>query len=137
MAEDFTHNEETNTQGGDRTFTQEDVNRIVQERLAKERSKQEPVKLSLEEREKALTAKENKFTCREILSEQKMPERLLEVLDTSDPDRFKASLAVIKELYDPYHGKPIPRVVSTTSGLENSDTEEDLRGAFGLPPKKE
>lgn len=59
-------------QGGERTFTQEEVNRIVQERLNKERIKQG----SPSEREAALTAREARLTCREYLLEAEAPLRV-------------------------------------------------------------
>ena len=43
--------------GTEKTFTQEEVNNIVQERLARERAKNEPTPAEL--REKELTAREN------------------------------------------------------------------------------
>ena len=53
----------TGGQGSERTFTQEEVNRIVADRLARERAKSEP---SLaDEREQALKAREAKLDCRE------------------------------------------------------------------------
>lgn len=137
MAEETTRTEETMTQTGEKRFTQEDVNRIVQDRLAKERSKQDPARLSLEEREKAITEKENRFACRELLTEKKMSERLLDVLDTSDPEKFKSALGTIEELYCPNQGKPFPRVVSSTPGIQWDDDPADMRKAFGLPTEQE
>lgn len=75
-------------QGGERTFTQEEVNRIVQDRLTKERSKQG----SPSEREAALTAREARLTCREYLLEAEAPSVYLDVLDTSDPERFRENV---------------------------------------------
>lgn len=77
-------------QGGERTFTQEEVNRIVAERLARERAKTEPS--PADEREQALKAREAKLDCREYLDAQGYPAALLDVLDSSDTAKFKASV---------------------------------------------
>lgn len=77
-------------QGGERTFTQEEVNRIVADRLARERAKSEPS--PADEREQALKAREAKLDCREYLDAQGYPAALLDVLDSSDAAKFKASV---------------------------------------------
>ena len=68
--------------GTEKTFTQEEVNNIVQERLARERAKNEPTPAEL--REKELTARENKMSCKEYIAEQKYPSELLDLFDTAD-----------------------------------------------------
>ena len=77
-------------QGSERTFTQEEVNRIVADRLARERAKAEPS--PADEREQALKAREAKLDCREYLATQGYPAALLDVLDSSDTAKFKASV---------------------------------------------
>ena len=79
-------------QGGERTFTQEEVNRIVQERLTKERSKQE----SPSDRERELSAREARLTCKEYLLETGAAAVYLDVLDTSDPEKFKENVEKLK-----------------------------------------
>ena len=81
----------TGGQGSERTFTQQDVDRIVAARLAQDRAdraKPSPV----DEREQALKAREAKLDCREYLDAQGYPAALLDVLDSSDAARFKASV---------------------------------------------
>lgn len=82
--------EDSGGQGGERTFTQEEVNRIVADRLARERAKAEPS--PADEREQALKAREAKLDCREYLDTQGYPAALLDVLDSSDTAKFKASV---------------------------------------------
>lgn len=82
--------------GSERTFTQAEVDRIVKERLARERAKaapQEPTEA--EKKEAELTAKENRLTCREHLLGSGLPSSLLDVLDTSDPRKFKLALDAV------------------------------------------
>lgn len=70
---------------GGKTFTQEEVNRIVADRLARERSKAAPEQTPdpLAEREKDLAAREHAMQCRELVAGNKhYPAQLLDVLDT-------------------------------------------------------
>lgn len=80
-------------QGGEKMFTQEELNRIVSDRLAKERTKLE----NPTEREKALAARETLLTCKERLLEQNAPAVFLDVLDTSDPDKFMAAVEKLRD----------------------------------------
>ena len=73
---------------GGKTFTQEEVNRIVSERLAREREKLPKD----DEREKALKAREARLDCRDYLDSKKYPAALLDVLDYSDEEKFKAAV---------------------------------------------
>lgn len=78
-------------------FTQEDVNRILTERLKREREKfvreantgAQQKETELNEREKTLTAREMRLNCREYVKEKGYPEELLDTLDTSDFETFK------------------------------------------------
>lgn len=91
--------EESGGQGG-RMFTQEEVNRIVSDRLAREREKltqppqEDEREKALREREQALEARETRNKCVDYLAEINMSEKyradFLEALDTSDFDKFKA-----------------------------------------------
>lgn len=83
---------------GGRTFTQDDVNRIVSERLAHEREKlQASAKDS--EREKALAAREARLDCREYLDTKGYPAALLDVLDSSDTDKFKTAVEKLVQTF--------------------------------------
>lgn len=87
---------------GGKMFTQEDVNRIVSERLAREREKltqppqEDEREKALKEREQALAARESKAKCQDYLSEINISEKyrqdFLEALDTSDFGKFKATV---------------------------------------------
>lgn len=72
---------------GERMFTQEEVNRIVSDRLAREREKQPKD----DEREQALKAREARLDCRDYLDKKKYPVALMDVLDVSDVEKFKKS----------------------------------------------
>ena len=89
--------------GGERTFTQDEVNRIVQDRLARERDKltgqTKKDEREKDEREKALEAREARLDCREYLDSKGYPAALLEVLDSSDTAKFKAAADKLVELF--------------------------------------
>ena len=76
---------------GGKVFTQEEVNKIVSDRLAREREKltQQPQE---DEREKALKAREARLDCRDYLDSKKYPSALLDVLDCSDVEKFKTAV---------------------------------------------
>ena len=92
-AQDNTQTPEEN--GGERLFTQDEVNRIISDRLSREREKpkDDEWETSLKEREKVLEAKENTLACREYISSLKIDEEyksvFLDTLDTSDSEKFK------------------------------------------------
>ncbi|MDO4312381.1 MAG: hypothetical protein Q4C52_04800 [Eubacteriales bacterium] len=97
-----------NQPGGDpagRTFTQEEVNEIVQKRLAKEREKlskvfQEEKQLSeLEEREQKLEQRELRAGAADELKRLGYPEGLTELLDYSNQENFQKSLATVTSVF--------------------------------------
>ena len=68
----------TQTESGEKLFTQEQVNQIVSERLARERSKA-ATEQATTDREKALDAREQALKCRELVAgDKKYPAKLLE-----------------------------------------------------------
>lgn len=85
---------------GGRTFTQEEVDRIIRDRLAKDRAKRtapaEPTEA--EKKEAALTARENRLSCREHLLDSGLPSSLLDAFDTSNIDKFKKAVDVVSGL---------------------------------------
>lgn len=99
----------------ERMFTQEEVNRIVTERLAREKAKGEPS--PLDEREQALKARESRLSCREYVNTEGLPTALLDVLDTSDLDGFKAKVQQLDTLLGlPSNGRKIPRFTGPAEG---------------------
>lgn len=97
-----------------KTFTQEEVNKIVSDRLAKERAKQEqpqadPAAEQLAQREKDLSARESRMTCTEYIKEKGLDAALMDIFDTGDAEVFKANVGKLLALYptiDPAKPKP-------------------------------
>ena len=123
----------TNTQPGangnaqGKMFTQDDVNRIVSERLKEERQRAtEPN--PLDEREIELSKRENKLACREFLTENEYIPELLEILDTSDKKKFEETVSKLHEVIPQISKKTaatVPTVVGGTPG-SGSPTRDDL-----------
>lgn len=92
--------EDAGGQGGEKMFSQADVNRIVSERLAREKAKAEPS--AIDERENALKAREARLECRDFLEglggkAASGVKVLLDILDTSDSEKFKKTVNALLE----------------------------------------
>lgn len=99
-------------ENGARTFTQEEVNKIVSERLARERSKSEPTPEETKLQE--LAARESRLTCREYVTEKNLNRELLNIFSTDNADSFKTNVEKLLELcpeLDENHKKTVPRIV--------------------------
>ncbi|HOO07131.1 MAG TPA: hypothetical protein PLH83_11700 [Ruminococcus sp.] len=129
---------EDNDGKAERTFTQEEVNKIVSDRLAKERSKNEATKNSADEKRAAeLTERENKLTCKEYLLDKDYPLELLERLDTKDPEEFKKSADSIYNAIcnKARHSKATPKFVQSDSS-GNGIIEEAFDSSHKHKPRK-
>lgn len=92
-----TEGTQTSTEG--KTFTQEDVNRIVQERLAKERSKTAGNgDDELSKRAAELDMRERKLNAREALKKEGLPDYLVDALNMNTDEDFQKSMEAIKKL---------------------------------------
>lgn len=79
-----------------RMFTQEELNNIISERLARERAKMEPS--PMEQREQELTARENRLSCREYMEEKGYPMGLMDILDTSNLQKFQETIEALDKV---------------------------------------
>lgn len=119
---------------GGKTFTQEEVNRIVSDRLARERDKLPKD----DEREKALKAREARLDCRDYLDSKKYPAAILDVLDCSDVEKFKTAADAIVGKFpaivggDGMGGK-YPQFMSPDNGGGMPRGDTDLADAFKPP----
>ena len=82
---------------GERTFTQDDVNRIVQDRLAKDREK---ASKELGEREQELLQREFRLNSRQKLIDRGYPENILDALNCSSEEAFDKALGIIDGLME-------------------------------------
>lgn len=125
---------QTGTEG--KTFTQEDVNRIVQERLAKEKSKTTGNgEEELKKRAAELDLRERKLTAREKLRENGLPEYLVDALNMNTEDDFQKSMEAVLKMKGEAESKGSKPLcdISFPGTVKNNTPGEDLtRAAFGL-----
>lgn len=123
---------------GEKLFTQADLDRIIGDRLARERAKAEP---SPEDtREADLRAREARLTCREFISGEGYPTALLELFDTTDAEKFKAAVDKLDSIVDlpSKHRKPVPRFATGSGGSGGHGVpyrSDELLGEAFKPPK--
>lgn len=124
----------------EKTFTQDEVNQIISDRLKRERAKQnEPSEkpegsAKFEEKERDLSARENALQCRELIAINKeYPKEFLDVLDTSDFKKFKENADKLLKAF-PSISPSAPRFVFSSAMNHGSPISgrESLSEAFGL-----
>ena len=86
---------------GEKTFTQEDVNRIIQERLAKEKAKNNG-DADFAKREQELVQRELHMTAKEMLSEKGLPVQLFDALNCTDKETLEKSISTIETVFNEY-----------------------------------
>lgn len=128
--ENMEHN--VNTQQGsqepEKTFTQGEVNKIVQDRLARER---DSLAKSFEKREAELKDKEALWNAKELLKEHNLPEQFLDVVKNAEnpAEQVKTILQGI-ECYQRKKSRPAAYEPKGSSGMNPLTLEEQRR--FGL-----
>ena len=85
--------------GDKRTFSQEDVNRIVQERLAKEKAKSSG-EADFTKREQELARRELHMSAKELLSEKGLPVQLVEALNCTDRETMEKSVETVEKYFE-------------------------------------
>lgn len=130
---------QTGTEGtqGERLFTQEDVDRIVQGRLAKEKSKGTGNgDDELNKRAAELDLRERKLTAREKLRENGLPDYLVDALNMNTDEDFQKSMeAILKMKGETGNNEPKPIKRGHLIGMVQSmgtKVDDPTRVAFGL-----
>lgn len=96
--------EGTQTGAEGKTFTQDDVNRIVQERLAKEKGRAssnedfEKKAAELEKKSTELDAREHRLNAVTALRNAGYPDELADVMRCSNEDELKKSMEIIDKI---------------------------------------
>lgn len=128
---------------GDKTFTQDEVNRIVSDRLNKEKGKiNADREAAYTQKEQELNKRELQLHARETLSERNMPGELLDVLNYTDQESLDKSIDVIEQVIKQYQqstqepqsepqDKPVPMITLPTKGSMVSGSDP-IRSAWGL-----
>lgn len=110
---------------GEKLFTQADLDRIIGERLSREREKLQTAG-EADAREQALKAREARLDCREYLDNQGFPAALMDVLDTSDSEKFKAAVEALDKLVQlpSRTRKPLPHFGRPAGGISTRGAVE-------------
>ena len=120
------NNENTQRNDNERTFTQEEVNNIVQKRLKEERSKIE----------KEYEDRSFKLYVQETLQSKGLPSTLSDALDVSSKEAFERSLGVVVSLLDnKTENKQMPSRAGFGGSKESQktvDPDTSFRRAMGL-----
>lgn len=135
MDENKTTNTNPESGAGAKTFSQDDVNRIVGERLAAEKRKGEA---ALAEREQQLAQRELLLTAKEKLTESGLPVELLNALNVSSPEAMEKAITTLKGVIDKIKAEaPKPFTIhgatpASSSTATPSGVDSQLRKAMGL-----
>lgn len=123
---------------GEKTFTQDDVNRIVGERLAKEKAKGEA---EFSKRERELAQRELRMAAKETLSAKGLPAELLDALNCSDQETLGKSIATIEKVFNEYKANAAhsikfkgfqPGASSDLRSTVSASEDAELRKTMGL-----
>ncbi|MFV0362385.1 MAG: DUF4355 domain-containing protein [Suipraeoptans sp.] len=128
------------TGGNNKTFSQEDVNRIVQERLAKEKAKSSG-DADFAKREQELVQRELHMTAKELLSSKNLPVQLFDALNCTDKEIMEKSIATIETIFNDYKANATKQIkftgfqpggtgIKPDAGTSAEDLE--IRKAMGL-----
>ncbi len=135
--------QQESTQEGEKTFTQDEVNRIVEKRLNRERSRlngllkeDDPREAALLEREKAVAVKELQADAREALAAKGIPAEALELLNYTDKESCDKSMEAVKNLMDAVIRKTAEKFIKGDApprkGPSTLDETDAIKAAFRL-----
>lgn len=136
-------NPATNQEIGEKTFTQEDVNRIVQERLAKEKAKNSG-DADFAKREQELVQRELHMTAKEMLSEKGLPVQLFDALNCTDKEAMEKSIVTIETVFNEYKANATSNIqfkgfqpggtgmIPNVGKTADDDDDLKIRKAMGL-----
>lgn len=126
--------------GGERLFTVDEVNKIVQDRVKRvkaakqaeeSQAQEEDLKKrisELEKREKDIISRESRLNCRDYLINQGYKTELLDVLDTSNFEEFKKKADKLQGLYHNMTGSGQP-----LANHDNQNGAGNFEQAFAKP----
>lgn len=89
--------QKTNTEG--KTFTQDEVNKIVQERLARSKGSNKELENTLATKEKELQAREMALVTKELLISNNMDNRLADIITGETKEEIESKLKILKQVY--------------------------------------
>lgn len=110
----------------EKTFTQEEVNTIVQDRLAKEKEKH---KKELASVQADIARREKRLEAQDRLTEKGYPKELVDLVNFESDDTFNTSLELIEKTYKQQPEKHSNGYIPQGGGKPNNDP---IRDAMGL-----
>lgn len=119
---------------GEKTFSQEDVNRIVQERLAKEKGKGSE---ELDRRAAELDKRERKMNAVQKLRDNGLPDYLADALNMETDEAFQKSMDAVLKMRKESKPEEQPRIIGRggligkIGGLGGAGGDP-IKEAFGL-----
>ena len=120
----------------EKRFSQADVDRIVKERLKRaERTADSAQSADLDARDAELTQRQNRLECREYLLNSGYNPGLLEILDTSDPEKFKSSASKLQRMIDTEKRKAQPSAPPRGDPDPSGGRRSDFGSAFARGAK--
>lgn len=127
----------SNPETGEKTFTQEQVNAIIGERLAKEKTRADA---AIAEREQQIAQRELLLEAKEKMSDMGLPVELLDALNVSSKEAIEKSLTIAKAVLDKQKAAP-PQFVGFQPGVSSgmpkmptpSTGDLEIRQAMRLP----
>ncbi len=121
-----------NSTSEEKSFTQEEVNRIVQDRLAKEKGKGNE---ELKRRTAELDKRERRMNAIDKLRENGLPDYLVDALNMETDEAFKASMDAVMKMKGE-NLEVAPQVIGKGNPIgvvhKTNDDSDDLKKAFGL-----
>lgn len=127
---------EDNAEYGQKTFTQEEVDNMIQKRVSRERSTWEKRESQFKAREQELNEREFKFNTREILMERSLPVELADVLNYTNNEDLNSTIDHIEGIFKrAVEAEVTKRFRGTTPKRGNvtpSAIADGMRKAMGL-----
>lgn len=125
----------------ERLFTQEELDRIVKERLARQKAsaeakadnEAEAKAKEFESRELDLKQRESRLACKEYLLEKGFSEGLLDVIGTEDVDAFKKKAEKLEEIYGGSRRRVPPLASTEPAGLGKDSIADAFRNPSHRP----
>lgn len=124
---------------GEKTFTQDDVNRIIQERLAKEKARNSG-DADFAKREQELAQRELRLSAREALAGKDLPAGLADAINCTDKETMEKSIKTIETIFNEYKANAAGSIKlkgfqpGVSAGMPDIGNMEDaeIRKAMGL-----
>ena len=116
------------TAAEEKTFTQEEVNNIVRDRLARVKAESTP-----DPREQELQQREEALFMRELVADKKLPQDVADALKGLDKDKINSIIDVMSP-YFALKNEPILNPTGPVNTVQNTKVAElsQIRAAMGL-----